>query len=43
MWFLSSGVTRACLNVVGKFLFVEMLMLCVSAGKCVGEIACRRM
>ncbi len=40
--FLSSGVTRACLNAVGKFpVRRDVLMMCVSAGKSV-EIAWRR-
>ncbi len=38
--FLSSGVTRACLNAVGKVLVRrDVLMMCVSAGKSEGEIA----
>ncbi len=42
--FLSSGVTRACLNAVGKMpvrrdVRRDVLMMCVSAGKSVGEIA----
>ncbi len=41
--FLSSGVTRACLNAVGKMpVRRDVLMMCVSAGKSVGEIAWRR-
>ncbi len=41
--FLSSGVTRACLNAVGKMpVRRDVLIMCVSAGKCVGEIAWRR-
>ncbi len=41
--FLSSGVTRACLNAVGKMpVRRDVLKMCVSAGKSVGEIACRR-
>ncbi len=41
--FLSSGVTRACLNAVGKMpVSRDVLMMCVSAGKSVGEIAWRR-
>ncbi len=41
--FLSSGVTRACLNAVGKVpVRRNALMICVSAGKSVGEIAWRR-
>ncbi len=41
--FLSSGVTRACLNAVRKMLVKrDVLMMCVSAGKSVGEIAWRR-
>ncbi len=41
--FLSSGVTRACLYAVGKVpVRRDVLMMCVSAGKCVGEIAWRR-
>lgn len=43
MGFLSSGVTRACLNVVGKKpVLRDVLMMCVSAGRSVGEMACRR-
>ncbi len=35
--FLSSGVTRACLNVVGKMpVWRDVLIMCVSAGKSVG-------
>ncbi len=38
--FLSSGVTRACLNTVGKMpVRRDVLIMCVSAGKSVGEIA----
>ncbi len=38
--FLSSGVTQACLNAVGKVLVRrDVLMMCVSAGKSEGEIA----
>ncbi len=38
--FLSSGVTRACLNAVGKMpVQRDVLIMCVSAGKSVGEIA----
>ncbi len=38
--FLSNGVTRACLNAVGKLpMRRDGLMVCVSAGKSVGEIA----
>ncbi len=41
--FLSSGVTRACLDAVGKMpVRRDVLMMCVSAGKSVGEIAWRR-
>ncbi len=41
--FLSSGVTRACLNAVGKMpVRRDVLMMCVSASKSVGEIAWRR-
>ncbi len=41
--FLSSGVTRACLNAVGKMpVRRDVLIMCVSAGKSVGEIARRR-
>ncbi len=41
--FLSSGVTRACLNAVGKVpVRRDVLMMCVSAGKSAGEIAWRR-
>ncbi len=41
--FLSSGVTRACLHAVGKVpVRRDVLMMCVSAGKSVGEIAWRR-
>ncbi len=41
--FLSSGATRACLNAVGKMpVRRDVLMVCVSAGKSVGEIAWRR-
>ncbi len=41
--FLSSGDTRACLNVVGKMPVRRgVLIMCVSAGKSVGEIAWRR-
>ncbi len=41
--FLSSGVTRACLNAVGKMpVRRDVLMMCVSAGKSAGEIAWRR-
>ncbi len=40
--FLSSGVTRACLNAVGKMpVRRDVLILCLSAGKSVGEIAWR--
>ncbi len=39
--FLSSGVTRACLNAVGKMpVRRDVLIMCVSAGKSAGEIAC---
>ncbi len=38
--FLSSGVTRACLNAVGKMpVRRDVLIMCVSAGKSVGKIA----
>ncbi len=38
--FLSSGVTRACLNAVGKMpVRRDVLIMCVSAGKSVGEIS----
>ncbi len=38
--FLSCGVTRACLNAVGKIpVRRDVLIMCVSAGKSVGEIA----
>ncbi len=41
--FLSSGITRACLNAVGKMpVRRDVLIMCVSAGKSVGEIAWRR-
>ncbi len=41
--FLSSGVTRTCLNAVGKVpVRRDVLMMCVIAGKSVGEIAWRR-
>ncbi len=41
--FLSSGVTRACLNAVGKMpVRRDVLIMCVSAGKSAGEIAWRR-
>ncbi len=41
--FLSSGVTRACLNAVGKMpVRKDVLKMCVSAGKSAGEIAWRR-
>ncbi len=41
--FLSSGVSRACLNAVGKMpVRRDVLMMCVSPGKSVGEIAWRR-
>ncbi len=36
--FLSSGVTRACLNAVGKMpVRRDVLIMCVSAGKSVGK------
>ncbi len=39
---LSSGVTRACLNTVGKVpVRKDVLIMCVSSGKSVGEIAWR--
>ena len=41
--FLSSGVTRACLNAVGKVpVWRNELMICVSAGRSVRGMACRR-
>ncbi len=41
--FLISGVTRACLNAVGKMpVRRDVLIMCVSAGKSAGEIAWRR-
>ncbi len=41
--FLSSGVTQTCLNAVEKMpVRRDVLMMCVSAGKTVGEIAWRR-
>ncbi len=41
--FLSSGVTRACLNAVGKMpVRRDVLIISVSAGKSAGEIAWRR-
>ncbi len=41
--FLSSGVTRAFLNAVGKMpVRRDVLIMCVSAGKSAGEIAWRR-
>ncbi len=41
--FLSSEVTRACLNAVRKVpARRDVLIMCVSAGKSVGEIAWRR-
>ncbi len=41
--FFRSGVTRSCLNAVGKVLVSrDVLMMCVNAGKSVGEIAWRR-
>ncbi len=41
--FLSSGVTRACLNAVGKMpVRRDVLIMCVSAGRSAGEIAWRR-
>ncbi len=44
--FLSSGVTRVCLNVVGNMpVRRDVLIMCMSAGKSVGEIAwskCKR-
>ncbi len=41
--FLGSGVTRVCLNAVGKMTVRrDVLIMCVSAGKSVGEIAWRR-
>lgn len=40
--FWSSGVTRACLNAAGKVpVRRDVLMMCLSAGKSVGEIAWR--
>ncbi len=41
--FLSSGVTRACLNAAETMpVRRDVLIMCVSAGKRVGEIAWRR-
>ncbi len=41
--FMSSGVTRACLNAVGKMpVRRDVLIMCLSAGKSVEEIAWRR-
>ncbi len=41
--FLSSGVTQACLNAVGKMpVRRDVLMMCVSEGISAGEIVCRR-
>ncbi len=40
--FLSSGVTQACLNTVGKVPVRRDVLMCVSAVKSVGEIAWRR-
>ncbi len=41
--FLSSGVTQACLNAVGKMpVRRDVLIMCVSASKSAGEIAWRR-
>ncbi len=41
--FFSSGVTLACLNIVRKMpVRRDALIMCVSAGKSVGEIAWRR-
>ncbi len=41
--FLSKGVTRACLNALGKVpVRRDVLMMCVSAGKSEGTIAWRR-
>ncbi len=41
--FLNSGVTRSCLNAGGKMpVRRDVLMMCVSAGRSVGEIAWRR-
>ncbi len=41
--FLSSGVTRACLNTVGKMpVRRNVLIMCVSAGNSVGKVAWRR-
>ncbi len=38
--FLSSGVTRACLNAVGKMpVRRDVLMMCVSAGKSVALVS----
>ncbi len=37
------GVTRACLNAVGKMpVRMDVLIMCVCSGKSVGEIAWRR-
>ncbi len=40
--FLSSGVTRACLNAVGKMPVRRDVLMCVSAGRSAGELAWRR-
>ncbi len=41
--FFSSGDTRACLNALGKVpVRRDVLMICVSAGKCEGDIDLRR-
>ncbi len=41
--FFSSGVTRACLNALGKVpVRRDVLMMCVNNGKSEGEIAWRR-
>ncbi len=38
--FLSSGVTQACLNAVGKMpVRRDVLIMCMSAGKSLGEIS----
>ncbi len=41
--FIAVGLPRGCLNAVGKVpVRRDVLMMCVSAGKSVGEIAWRR-
>jgi len=43
LFFLSSGVTRACLNAGGKMpMWRHEFMMCVRAGRSVGEIAWSR-